>query len=801
MQKYLLPFLFLTLLAFAARAQNVGIGVAAPSEKLHVGNDGGGPANFRLDGSFMPGNAAGAAGQLLESQGAGAPPVWVDPPSGGGGALSGKANYLGRWGGASGDELYWGMVQDDSTQVVFTQEEDVFTANPPFATDFVTIRPPAGSRGLFVVGDQTGVAAQTSGSPAVQGVTTSSATDSKAVEGLATSGSGEVLGVYGATSSSTDRAAGVRGEAVGNSGATWGVHGVSRSQSNFAYGVRGETVSPEDSAAGVHGRANGPGGSGVYGWAETGIGVVGTHAGEATTPLGGVHGLTFAENPAGSSIYSRGVVGEAVPATGLSAGVWGQTNSATPQSAGIWGLALDGGATETYGVIGETNGGAESVGVLGRANNISGEVYGVYGRVVSPQGSGVYGEADLGSGAAAGVRGSTPSASGYGVFGEATDPTGANYGVYGATESEAGYGVYGEARNASGVNYGLYGSAASGNAFGGYAVNLASSGPAVSLGAECFSPDDGATAIYANAVAAGASNESSAIFARNNGADNAISVWALAAAANGLTYGLLGQTNSEQGGASGIFGAANGNPSAPVYGVQGYVQFDFPNSAGIYGGDNVLGMGPSSAKAGVFAGSVEVSRDFDVVGTKNFKIDHPLDPENKYLRHVCPESPEPINIYTGMTTTGADSLALVQLPDYFMAINKNFRYQLTCVNQFAQAIVIEEIEANRFRIKTDKPGVKVSWTVYGERNDLYLQQNPFEAVSEKESTNKGKYLYPAGYGAPKEQSIFYAPMNPRVTRRQPARETPAPPARGEPRFKPGIENLPQPDYEGMGIAR
>lgn len=51
-------------------AQNVGIGIASPAEKLHVNG------NLRFDGALMPAGNAGTAGQVLVSTGAGSAPIW-----------------------------------------------------------------------------------------------------------------------------------------------------------------------------------------------------------------------------------------------------------------------------------------------------------------------------------------------------------------------------------------------------------------------------------------------------------------------------------------------------------------------------------------------------------------------------------------------------------------------------------------------------------------------------------------------------------------------------------------------------
>ncbi len=140
-------------------------------------------------------------------------------------------------------------------------------------------------------------------------------------------------------------------------------------------------------------------------------------------------------------------------------------------------------------------------------------------------------------------------------------------------------------------------------------------------------------------------------------------------------------------------------------------------------------------------------------GTKDFKIDHPLDPANKYLYHAAVESSEMMNIYTGNVTTDSQGDAVVELPDWFEALNTDFRYQLTVIGQFAQAIVASEISNHRFSIKTDKPNVKVSWQVTGVRQDRYAQAHPLQVEVEKPERERGYYIYPELYGAPAEKSI------------------------------------------------
>jgi trimeric autotransporter adhesin len=211
-------------------------------------------------------------------------------------------------------------------------------------------------------------------------------------------------------------------------------------------------------------------------------------------------------------------------------------------------------------------------------------------------------------------------------------------------------------------------------------------------------------------------------------------------------YGVVGEAS----GGTGVWGVAN----QTAFGVDGE------------GVDGAVGVTSSSdtsyslwatggSLAGYFAGDVDVTGKLSK-GGGSFKIDHPLDPANKYLYHSFVESPDMKNIYDGNITTDSSGLATVTLPDWFEALNKDFRYQLTVIGQFAQAIVAHEIENNRFQIKTSLPGVKVSWQVTGIRQDAWANAHRIPVEVEKEDQAKGYYLYPDLYGAPPEKQIEWA---------------------------------------------
>ena len=218
------------------------------------------------------------------------------------------------------------------------------------------------------------------------------------------------------------------------------------------------------------------------------------------------------------------------------------------------------------------------------------------------------------------------------------------------------------------------------------------------------------------------------------------------------TYGVFGQTySSDDYGAAGVYGeASTTNPNSRVYGVHSNTLSASSVSFGVLGEEPYRSPGHAVYAFGTLAAT----------GTKSFQIDHPLTPETHFLNHFCAEGPEPYNLYRGNVTTDAQGYAVVQLPPYFEAINRDLTYHLTVIDSsddFIMAKVARKIQNNQFVIRTSKPFVEVSWEVKAIRNDRWVQEYGFQTEQEKEDVIKGKYLNPELYGQPNEKGIHYRP--------------------------------------------
>ena len=147
--------------------------------------------------------------------------------------------------------------------------------------------------------------------------------------------------------------------------------------------------------------------------------------------------------------------------------------------------------------------------------------------------------------------------------------------------------------------------------------------------------------------------------------------------------------------------------------------------------------------AGTFLGDVNINGTLTVSGGKAFRIDHPLNPKQRWLQHSCVESPEMRTLYTGMVTLDGGGAADVSLPDWFEALNGDFTYQLTAIGRAAPGLhVSRPIRNNRFQIAGGPPRVKVSWQVTAVRHDAWAVANRIAVEPMKTRRERGRYAHP-----------------------------------------------------------
>ena len=372
------------------------------------------------------------------------------------------------------------------------------------------------------------------------------------------------------------------------------------------------------------------------------------------------------------------------------------------QGTGIFGVARDPAAV-VWGVRGETlSTGVGAAGVLGIGPNL-----GLRGQATSASGRGLQGQ-----GLAMGVRGFASGTSGLGSWNTASSATGSTVGMRGETMSADGIGI--ESWAPAGAK--LFSGKAGGTTerFRVFGDGRTTSGP-------------GFTSAAVNDL-----NILNLIVGINtDGRNNGISFWENS---SGFSMGI------------GYDGSGSGTT----------------NEINIYSDSSFGTSLPTKLVRFTNGGNVTISGNLSVVGslTKGsgtFKIDHPLDPENKYLSHSFVESPEMKNVYDGVVKLDGAGQAWIELPGWFEALNSDFRYQLTAIGASMPGLfVAQEISKNRFLIDGGQPGGKVSWQVTGNRRDPYARVHPIAVEEAKPENLRGYYLHPEAYGLPTERGIGYA---------------------------------------------
>ena len=220
--------------------------------------------------------------------------------------------------------------------------------------------------------------------------------------------------------------------------------------------------------------------------------------------------------------------------------------------------------------------------------------------------------------------------------------------------------------------------------------------------------------------------------------------------------GDLSSTTSSGGSAvNGWAGNGTGSYGAGGFFIAGTSVLDNSTGPGVVGLSSPAATGdPNGWGAGFFQGNIVVAGNIAKLGG-SFKIDHPLDPANKFLSHSFVESPDMKNIYDGVITLDANGEAVVEMPKWFTALNRDFRYQLTCIGGFAPVYILEEIAENHFKIGGGRLGMKVSWQVTGIRHDAWADAHRIPVEEAKPERERGYYLAPELFGAPPEKAMIW----------------------------------------------
>lgn len=289
-------------------------------------------------------------------------------------------------------------------------------------------------------------------------------------------------------------------------------------------------------------------------------------------------------------------------------------------------------------------------------------------------------------------------------------------------------GIRGEVSNAgAGPAYGgnFYAAGTgTGNRFGVFGSATAPSGSAnTAFGSYGYSSHDGTGVAYGGNFYASGTGTGTKYGVRGIATHPSISV--------NPFYGIYGWgSNAGSGAAYGGCFHASGVGSGTKYGVY--------SSA----------SGGGTIYAGYFEGNVVVTGSLSK-GGGSFLIDHPLDPQNKTLRHNFVESPENLCLYRGKVKLNSSGEGKVEMPTYFKALTKETEatVTLTSIGRPFNSGYEWSGDCTEFTVYGD-PNREVSYIVMADRDDPVMKQlyKPVEEDKGNGNFTKGKLLYPKAYG-------------------------------------------------------
>jgi len=437
---------------------------------------------------------------------------------------------------------------------------------------------------------------------------------------------------------------------------------------------------------------------------------------------------------------------------------------------------------------------------MGQVRGDSPNEDGVVGTTNTADKSGVFGFTPQGTG----LRGVTQSSANFGVFGSndsSAAPTGGGAGgagVFGLTHSPGGAGVFGSnladkgvgrfgfckgalnPRDAPGgptdlkIRAGVWGD----NQGGGYGVRGTSFGPQGSTGihghgalsgVEGFGADHGVlgqstgsgVGVLGAGIRAGVEGQAGGpglghvgVLGRSGGlgGSDPTTTAALTSEAGALQAGGRGMLGiGVHAGIQAIATTGHGIDGFSVsgIGVAGGTGGTGPDGIGVFG----ISRGGASL-AGKFEGNVDIKGNLTKSGG-GFRIDHPLAPTEKYLNHSFVESSERKNVYDGIAVLDDNGQAIVELPAWFETLNSEFRYQLTCLGDFAPVYIARTLSDNRFVIAGGRAGTKISWQVTGIRSDHWARTNPLCVEEDKHELERGRYRHPEAHEFREESGVVW----------------------------------------------
>jgi hypothetical protein len=631
-----------------------------------------------------------------------------------------------------------------------------------------------GPVGVIGYGTTAGVEGNSSGGAAIEGVgqgsadagffsadgtgigldATSAYSEGTAVEGADETGDGEGGSFFGGF-------AGVAG--VSETGSGTGVLGIARPATSTATAVAGqnaglgagatfENSNTSNGQPALEATTAGPGSGGEF--TDNGTGGYGLLASFGTTGSNGV-ALEAANAGTGPGMISKNTSSSnGNPALAVTTAGSGPTATFSNSNNAVTNLIQA--SSDGVGSIPTPSAGAPIYATMGNTGSVDPAMYGSTDTIYGNTG-------------AAGVYGDSSGTGGYGVYADHTDSTGFGQ-AFGATNDGLGEAAFITNANTSDSQAALaVGNAGTGDGVqvqntntsqtaSGVEVDDAGTGDGVQV--TSTNTGDAQPGVEVSVAGSGAAGNfassgtgSAGTFSESSGSDTNPT---LQATTNGV--GMAGQfVNAATGGYGVLAQSTNTSNDGITLEAENKGDGLAANIVSTSTSDSNPALDVTNDGTGNsadFTGNVMITGTLNVSGTKNFEIDDPLDPANKYLVHTAVESPDAENVYNGNVTTNSAGYATVRLPDYFDAENIDPRYQLTVIGSFAEAVVWKPEHENAFVIRTNHGHVHVSWQVSAIRNDPYARAHREPAQQWKPLADRGRYLYPQGYGKPASAAIL-----------------------------------------------